>query len=72
MMDIFNITIGNKVVFTCKSGEEQEKIKAKEILTFGEKYTINSFYMGKWHSTIELAEFPGKGFNTVMFNDAQP
>lgn len=71
MMDIFNIQIGNKVVFTGRNGGDEENKVANEILTVGEKYTINSFYMGRWHSTIELVEFPGNGFNTVMFNDAE-
>lgn len=38
----------------------------------GEVYTVEAMSVGRSSSTVTLSEFPGKRFNTVLFDNAEP
>lgn len=67
-MDIYSEK-GTKVVYTGQGGYDSDKEHAKKYLTEGSLYTIHSTDVGSWHTWIQLEEFPGKTFNSVMFDN---
>jgi hypothetical protein len=63
-------TAGDKVRFLNKNGHEYQPRYAREAgLVEGELYTVAKEDVGRTLSTYELVEFPGKHFNTVMFDE---
>ena len=54
-----------------KGGRDYDQEQALEFLTLDGVYTVESTDVGDWSSTVELQEFPGKHFNTVMFKDVK-
>lgn len=40
------------------------------VLIEGETYNVKSEEVHSWHTKIELAEFPGKKYNSACFRDA--
>jgi hypothetical protein len=62
---------GHKVVFLGKGGYDIEPVNAiKDGLEVGKEYTVDFTDVGQSHSTVHLKEFPDRGYNTVMFDDA--
>lgn len=62
---------GSKVSFLNKNGYDRDLTYANEAgLKEGEVYTVLETEVGSWSSSVSLLEFPGKSFNTVMFDDA--
>jgi hypothetical protein len=68
-MDIYSEE-GTKVRFRNKGGYDSEpKNAVKARLVEGEIYTVNFTNVGGWSSDVILKEFPGRRFNTVMFEE---
>lgn len=64
-MDIYSRP-GTKIKFDAGGGWEDDKEKAKQVLTVGSIYTVSSIDVRSSHSYVHLEEVSG-GFNTVMF-----
>jgi len=60
---------GEKVIFTGKNGHSWQQKKARIVLDVGKEYTIESLSVGGFSSEVYLQEFPGVGFNSVMFEN---
>lgn len=61
-------TTGDKVRFLNKHGHEYQPQAARDAgLVEGGIYTVRAEDIGRSSSTYELEEFPGRHFNTVMF-----
>lgn len=43
---------------------------AKQYLSEGMIYTVDFTDVGSWHTDVYLKEFPGKPFNSVLFEEA--
>ena len=54
--------------FLGKNGHDHELKEALELLEVGKDYEVSGGYIADWNSALTLAEFPGKFFNTVMFD----
>ena len=39
------------------------------LLEVGKEYTVADVEVHSWHTVVYLKEFPGKGFNSVAFNE---
>ena len=39
------------------------------LLTVGEKYTVTDVEVDAWYTLVTLKEFPGKEFNSVLFEE---
>jgi hypothetical protein len=63
---------GDKLIFLDKNGDDGEREKAKKWLKKGEIYTVDHVDVFKYSTTVYLKEFPGKGFNMVMFRNYYP
>ncbi|MHC4264325.1 MAG: hypothetical protein ACYSUK_00110 [Planctomycetota bacterium] len=62
--------MGDTVTFSCpEAGYPEDIIQAAKFLTEGESYIVAETYPGSQHSYVELMEFPGEYFNTVMFEN---
>ena len=66
-MDIYSPD-GTKVVFAARGGRDSEIELAKRWLTLGETYTVEHTEVGQSTTRVYLYEFPGIGFNSVMFD----
>lgn len=51
-------------------GWAADQARAAELLTAGKVYTVRHLDVGRSSSTLELYEFPGVQFNTVLFEGA--
>ncbi|MNP43629.1 hypothetical protein D3C76_1374590 [compost metagenome] len=61
---------GDRVRFLNKNGRDCEPERARKIgLVEGEVYTVECTDVGGFHTDVYLQEFPGKPFNSVMFED---
>ena len=59
---------GTKVIFSAKGGCDNEIQHAiKTGLVVGSTYTVNCTRVDSFSSRVNLVEFPGKSFNTMMF-----
>ena len=58
---------GTKVKFTGLNGYEFEKIFARTQFQIGQQLTVNEIGFGLWSNSVEFREYPGKWFNTVLF-----
>ncbi len=56
-----------KVRYLGENGHEWQRVEADSILEVGALYTLRRSDVHSSHTTIELKEFPGKKFNSVMF-----
>ena len=66
--DILEVEPGDKVRFLNRNGYECEPINAvSDGLVEGGIYTITGINIGGWCSELFIAEFPRRGYNTVMF-----
>ncbi|MEK3873685.1 MULTISPECIES: hypothetical protein [unclassified Paenibacillus] len=64
---------GDKVRFLNKNGHDWEPEKARESgLVEGVVYTVEKTEVGGFHTDVYLQEFPGKPFNSVLFEDFKP
>lgn len=43
--------------------------KNAELLTIGQEYTVCRVKVHDWHTRVELVEFPGLQFNSVLFEE---
>lgn len=60
-----------RVRFTGYGGYEYHKEHARKFLTVDGIYTVERTDVGGWHTDVYLKEFPGEGFNSVMFAEVQ-
>lgn len=66
IMDI-NAPKGTMVIFADRNGYESQREYARRFLSKGFAYTVEKTEAEDSYATVELQEFPGKQFNTVMF-----
>lgn len=69
-MDIYAKT-GAKVRYLAKNGYDHDAAEASKILQKDSIYTVESTTVHNWSSDVHLKEFPGKSFNSVMFEDVE-
>lgn len=71
MRDAMNIYAkeGDEVIFQGEGGYPKEREKARSILTIDKTYTVNKVSVGNFSSDVELKEFLGQWWNTVLFED---
>ena len=62
---------GRKVRYLNKNGYDGDRKYANKYLTEGDILTVNEIRVGACSSDVELEEYPGKYFNTVMFEDVE-
>lgn len=62
---------GTKVKFINKGGYPGDVEKARIFLNTKKSYTVDYVDVGRWISYVYLKEFPGKRFNTVMFEEEE-
>ena len=62
---------GRKVRFLNDNGRDFEREIANQLIEEGEILTVKEIFVGTYRSTVEFVEYPGKEFNTVMFEDAE-
>ena len=62
---------GAKVYFLGKNGYDSQLKLAMEIFEVSQELTVNRIDVGGWSSSVEFQEYPGKWFNTVMFEDKE-
>ena len=65
-MDIYSAP-ETRVRFTGYGGYSHHQEHARKFLTVDGVYTIERTEVGGWHTDVFLKEFPGEGFNSVMF-----
>ena len=68
-MDIFNIGVREVI---CINNDDSECWGFKgtgHLLTIGQKYTLVDVEVHSWHTIVELKEFPGVQFNSVLFEE---
>jgi len=63
---------GDKLIYLDKNGYKGEQEEAIKLLKKGEIYTVDHVDIFKYSSTVFLKEFPGTGFNMVMFRNHYP
>ena len=68
-MDELNIYApkGTRVIYKGFCGYDSDREYADKFLSVEEMYTVNRTDVGGWRTNVELKEFPGKMFNSVMF-----
>jgi hypothetical protein len=63
---------GSKVIFAHPgNGYKHDQEQAAEYLKVGEVYTVSRTEVGGFHTEVYLEEVPGRGFNSVMFDDSE-
>lgn len=68
-MDIYS-TPGSKIKFDPKdNGWPYQNEEARKRLEVGSIYTVDRIEVGSWMSYVYIEEYPGYGFNTVLFED---
>lgn len=68
-MDIFN---GTKRIVKCVRKYDTSPYSGDyELLEVGKKYTVTDVDVYSWHTMITLKEFPGKRFNSVLFEESE-
>ncbi|MFU1797634.1 hypothetical protein ACM1RC_27470 [Paenibacillus azoreducens] len=61
---------GDKVRFLNRNGHDREPAEACDIgLVQDGVYTVERTEVGGWLTDVFLKEFPGRAFNSVMFED---
>jgi hypothetical protein len=63
---------GGEVLFIGHGGYAEERESALRWLIPGRVYNVSHIEVGQSRSRVELADFPGVWFNTVMFVDWSP
>jgi len=63
---------GAKLIYLDKNGYDTQREEANKFLKKGEIYTVDHVDIFKSTSTVFLKEFPGMGFNMVMFRNHYP
>ena len=66
LMDIRS-PAGTRVRYRGAGGYESNVEMANEWLEVGAVYVVDSTDIGAWRTDVYLKEFPGIGFNSVMF-----
>ena len=61
---------GDKVRFLNRNGHDWQLKEAAEIMNEGQIYTVDHTDVHGWSTDLYLQEFPGRNFNSVMFEDA--
>ena len=61
---------GDKIRFLNRKGHDWQLKEASELLKEGEVYTVDHADVHGWSTDVYLQEFPGRSFNSVMFEDA--
>ena len=70
-MNIFNASVGSKIVFCHpENGSNYDKKKTPEYLKVGGVYTVSQIDIGSFNTYIYVEEVPNVKFNSVMFDDA--
>lgn len=54
------------------AGYQGDQDLAAKHLTVGQVYVLSQLVVGRSASSIQLADFPGVAFNSVMFDPAEP
>ena len=70
-MDIFN-SKERKIV--CVENDDAGAFGCNgtgHMLTVGAVYTVIDVEVHSWHTIVELKEFPGVGFNSVLFEEIE-
>ena len=67
--DIWN-NESRKVVCT-RNGDDDSLVANtyNHLLEVGKTYTVEDVEIHSWHTIVYLKEFPGKTFNSVLFNE---
>ncbi|MEC0237734.1 hypothetical protein P4H71_25795 [Paenibacillus kribbensis] len=68
-MNIFKAKKGNKVRYMDRGGYDKEREWDSKHLVKGQAYTIDRVEIHQSSTTVYLDEVPGRGFNSVCFND---
>jgi len=58
---------GTLMVFLNKNGYYQEREEANDLIGEHTLVTVKECHVGSWSSNYVFEEFPGRSFNTVMF-----
>lgn len=61
---------GHKVQFLDRNGYEHELTEARNVFVKGQTLTVQKTNVGSFRTGVEFQEYPGKWFNSVMFEDA--
>ena len=67
-MNIFNDD-RRKVICINNSDDTYGVSGTGHLLTIGEKYTVTDVDVHSWHTRVDLEEFPGIKFNSVLFEE---
>ena len=68
-MDIFN---HSERVIKCVEKYDTSPYKGDyELLEIGKEYTVTDVEVHGWYTMIRLKEFPGKRFNSVLFEESE-
>lgn len=70
-MNIYALEGHRVVCDTYEAGYPVEREDAEKHLVIGQTYTVDRTEVGGWSTCVYLKEFPGKGFNSVFFKDAE-
>lgn len=62
---------GRKVKYLDDNGYDADRKCANKLMKKGDILTVHEIYVGCSSSDVEFEEFPGKHFNTVMFEDEE-
>lgn len=62
---------GTKVIFNHpNAGYTYQQARAREKLSVGETYIVESTDVGNWRTLVALQEIPDEWFNSVFFDEA--
>ena len=68
-MNIFN---HSERVIKCVEKYDTSPYKGDyELLEIGKEYTVTDIEVHGWYTMIRLKEFPGKRFNSVLFEESE-
>lgn len=70
-MDIHNNTKRKLICVDNYDGGWWACRKNAPLLTVGETYNMTFIEVHSWYSEVYLAEFPGKTFNSVLFEEVE-
>jgi len=66
-----NTKEGTKIIFLGRNGRDMHLEIAKKILTPRKTYTVKETNVYGWYTDVVLKEFPGRKFNSVMFEEEE-
>lgn len=61
---------GHKVRFLDRNGYDNELTEARNLFVKDQILTVDHTEVGSWRTSVVFEEYPGKYFNSVMFEDA--